>query len=91
MTKQQSSNPEDSKFAGWREEFECEECRKWTGKPPIPIRQATELLLSQGHQDFTLSHGCHYLKGPDGKVHHIPITALETADGQTVTWIPEVP
>jgi len=82
---------EDPRFAGWRAEFTCEECRSWTGKPPIPIAQAYPLLRARGLKDFKLSHACHFRKGSDGQVHHIPITVLETADGQTIEWYPELP
>ena len=90
MTKKSGESPEGPRFADWREEFECEECRKWTGKPPVPIRQATELLRAQGVKGFKLSHGCHYRKDAKGNLHHIPITVLETAD-ETIEYVPELP
>ena len=91
MTKESGQSHEDPRFADRREEFECEECRKWTGKPLVPIRQATELLRSQGAKGFKLSHGCHYRKDEKGKLHHIPMTVLETADGKVIEYIPELP
>lgn len=91
MTQKKDKIPEDPKFAGWREEYECEKCRAWTGQPPVPVRQGTELAKSLGLRDFRLTHACHFRTGPDGRKHHIPTTVLETADGQVVHWIPEIP
>ncbi len=66
----------------WREEFDCEECRKWTGKPPVPIGEASRLLRANGVRDFKLVHGCHLRVGPDGRQHHIPTTVLELPKGR---------
>ena len=91
MTRNVAGNNEDPRFVGWRDEFTCEACRSWTGKPPIPIAQADLMLREAGVKDFKLSHACRLRTGSDGQVLHIPITVLKTADGQTVEWYPELP
>ncbi len=91
MNHRKREDREDPRFAGWRDEFDCEQCRSWKGRPPVPIRQATEMLLAQGYRGFRLAHGCHFATDRHGRTHHIPITILETADGQTTTWIPKLP
>jgi len=78
-------------MTNWRKEFECEECRGWTGKPPVPIAQASEFLRARCVRDFKLSHSCHLRVASDGSTEHIPSTVLELPDGTTTQWIPELP
>ncbi len=73
----------------WRSEFECDECRAWQGRPPVPIREARELLESQGLRDFELVHACLLRKSKDGGSDHVPTTALR-AGGVETQWIPEM-
>lgn len=75
----------------WRDEFDCEECRRWTGKPPVPIGEASQLLRANGVTEFELVHACYLRVGRDGSHHHIPTTILELPDGTTTQWIPELP
>lgn len=77
--------------SNWRDEFDCEECRKWTGKPPVPIKEAARLLRTNGVIDFQLTHACYLRVDRDGNRHHIPSTVLELPDGSTTQWIPELP
>ena len=73
----------------WRSEFDCEECRRWSGKPPVPIREATALLRESGLRDFELVHACCFREAAHGAVLHIPTTVLRV-DGSETQWIPEV-
>ena len=73
----------------WRSEFECEACRAWQGRPPVPIREARRLLESQGLCDFQLEHACLFRKNEDGGSEHVPTTVLR-AGGVEAQWIPEV-
>ena len=89
MSEKDRQGSGQGKFTDWRVEFDCEECRKWTGKPPVPIAQASEYLQARGVRDFKLVHACHLRVGADGRTHHIPSTVLELPGGSTTQWIPE--
>ncbi len=73
----------------WRSEFECEQCKAWQGKPPVPIRKARELLESQGLRDFQLEHACLLRENTEGGSDHVPTTVLR-AGGVETQWIPEM-
>ena len=78
-------------FDNWREEFACEECRAWTGKPPIPIYAVEQEVREElGSTEFKLSHACYLCVDADGNHHHIPTTVLEWPGGRH-QWIPELP
>lgn len=73
--------------AGWRSELTCGDCRRWEGKPPVPVREARGLLWESGLRDFELSHACHVRSDADGIIRHIPITVLRTG-GVEIELIP---
>lgn len=90
MSGDETTDPGDESD-DWRDEFTCESCRAWTGKPPMRIRDVqTEVLKRFPGAEYKVEHGCHFRKGRDGAILHIPTTTLDL-DGQSFEWLPEVP
>jgi hypothetical protein len=90
MTRQDAREESDA-VHDWREEFECAECRAWTGKPPVPIYGVEEEVREElGPIEFKLSHACYLCVDADGNHYHVPTTVLEWPGGRH-QWIPELP
>jgi hypothetical protein len=74
----------------WRDELDCDECRAWTGKRPVPVAAVQAMIRELGLEDAEAGHACHMGKGDDGEWHHIPITVLNWEEGR-YQWFPELP
>jgi hypothetical protein len=81
----------------WRDEFECETCRAWTGKPPLALAIVEASFRERfPGVPFRVSHACHLRTDGEGNRHHIPTTVIEIGGrieegGSYHQWIPELP
>ncbi len=69
----------------WRD---CELCRDWKGKEPIPPAEVRKDLTPE--MGFTVSHACYFYRDEDGEIRCIPTTVAESPDDR-LQWFPELP